>query len=145
QRAPARAHHRDGPAAGASGTLHRTRAALAPGEIGGAVARPNRLREKLAAGQTCVGPLFQEFWSPELFEFCAMAGFDFVIADGEHACVDSQGVRKLACAAQAGGATALARVPNGEPSLVLRYLDAGIEGLILPPLTSAPAAGGLGR
>jgi len=39
------------------------------------MARPNRLREKIAAGKTCVGPLFQEFWSPELFEFCAMAGF----------------------------------------------------------------------
>ena len=81
------------------------------------MARPNRLREKIAAGKTCVGPLFQEFWSPELFEFCAMAGFDFVIADGEHAGVDPQGVRNLARAAQGAGATALARVPNGEPSL----------------------------
>ena len=63
---------------------------------GAAVARPNRLREKIAAGKTCVGPLFQEFWSPELFEFCAMAGFDFVIADGEHAGVDPQAVRNLA-------------------------------------------------
>lgn len=101
------------------------------------MARPNRLREKIAGGQTCVGPLFQEFWSPELFEFCAMAGFDFVIADGEHAGVDPQGVRNLARAAQAGGATALARVPNGEASLVLRYLDAGVEGLILPHCNSA--------
>ena len=66
-----------------------------------------------------------------------MAGFDFVIADGEHAGVDPQGVRNLARAAQAGGATALARVPNGEPSLVLRYLDAGVEGLVLAPLRTA--------
>ena len=109
------------------------------------MARPNQLREKLAAGKTCVGPLFQEFWSPELFEFCAMAGFDFVIADGEHAGVDPQGVRNLARAAQAGGATALARVPNGEASLVLRYLDAGVEGLILPHCNSAADAEGLVR
>ena len=107
------------------------------------MARPNRLREKIAAGQTCAGPLFQEFWSPELFEFCAMAGFDFVIADGEHAGVDPQGVRNLARAAQCAGATALARVPNGEPSLVLRYLDAGVEGLILPHCNSAADAEGL--
>ena len=109
------------------------------------MARPNRLRERIAAGKTCAGPLFQEFWSPELFEFCAMAGFDFVIADGEHAGVDPQGVRNLARAAQAGGATALARVPNGEPSLVLRYLDAGVEGLILPHCNSAADAEGLVR
>jgi 4-hydroxy-2-oxoheptanedioate aldolase len=107
--------------------------------------RPNRLRAKLAAGQTCVGPLFQEFWSPELFEFCALAGFDFVIADGEHAGVDPQAVRNLIRAAQGVGATALARVPNGEPSLVLRYLDAGVEGLILPHCNSAADAEGLVR
>ena len=109
------------------------------------MARPNRLREKIAAGKTCVGPLFQEFWSPELFEFCAMAGFDFLIADGEHAGVDPQGVRNLARAAQGAGATALARVPNGEPSLILRYLDAGVEGLILPHCNSAADAEGLVR
>jgi 2-keto-3-deoxy-L-rhamnonate aldolase RhmA len=90
------------------------------------------VRQKIAAGQTCIGPLFQEFWSPELFEFVGLAGFDFVIADGEHAGVDPQTVRDLARAAQAVGATALARVPNREPSLLLRYLDAGVEGLILP-------------
>jgi 2-keto-3-deoxy-L-rhamnonate aldolase RhmA len=109
------------------------------------MARPSRLRSKLAAGHTCIGPLFQEFWSPELFEFCALAGFDFVIADGEHAGVDPQGVRTLARAAQGAGATALARVPNGEPSLVLRYLDAGAEGLILPHCNSAADAEGLVR
>ena len=109
------------------------------------MARPNRLREKLAAGRTCVGPIFQEFWSPELFEFCALAGFDFVIADGEHAGVDPQTVRNLARAAQGAGATALLRVPNGEPSLVLRYLDAGVEGLILPHCNSAADAEGLVR
>ena len=109
------------------------------------MARANRLRVKLAAGRTCIGPLFQEFWSPELFEFCALAGFDFVIADGEHAGVDPQAVRNLARAAQGAGATALARVPNGEPSLVLRYLDAGVEGLILPHCNSAADAEGLVR
>jgi 4-hydroxy-2-oxoheptanedioate aldolase len=104
------------------------------------MARPNLLRQKIGAGQHCVGPLFQEFWSPELFEFVGLAGFDFVVADGEHAGVDPQTVRNLARAAQGVGATALARVPNGEPSLLLRYLDAGVEGLILPHCNSAEDA-----
>ena len=104
------------------------------------MARPNLLRKKLAEGRTCVGPLFQEFWSPELFEFCGLAGFDYVILDGEHAGVDPQTARNLARAAQAAGITALARVPNGEASLVLRYLDAGVEGLILPHCNSGADA-----
>jgi 4-hydroxy-2-oxoheptanedioate aldolase len=104
------------------------------------MARPNLLRKKLAEGRTCVGPLFQEFWSPELFEFCGLAGFDYVILDGEHAGVDPQTARNLARAAQGAGITALARVPNGEASLVLRYLDAGVEGLILPHCNSGADA-----
>jgi 4-hydroxy-2-oxoheptanedioate aldolase len=104
------------------------------------VARPNLLRRKIAEGRACVGPLFQEFWSPELFEFCGLAGFDYVVLDGEHAGIDPQAARGLARAAQGVGITALARIPNGEPSLVLRYLDAGIEGLILPHCNSGADA-----
>ena len=143
-RAAARAHHRDGPSARAPRALHAAGAARAAVAARG----PAPWRDRTGSarswppGQTCVGPLFQEFWSPELFEFCALAGFDFLIADGEHAGVDPQGVRDLARAAQGAGATALARVPNGEASLVLRYLDAGVEGLILPHCNSAADAEG---
>lgn len=104
------------------------------------MARSSLLRQKLALGRTCFGPLFQEFWSPELFEFCALAGFDFVVADGEHAGVDPQTVRNLARAAQGAGATALARIPAPVPWLALQYLDAGVEGLILAHCNSAADA-----
>jgi 4-hydroxy-2-oxoheptanedioate aldolase len=104
------------------------------------VARPNLLRRKLGEGRTCLGPIFQEFWSPELFEFVGLAGFDFVILDGEHAGVDPQAARPLARAAQTVGITPLARVPTNEPSLILRYLDAGVEGLVLPHCNAAADA-----
>jgi 4-hydroxy-2-oxoheptanedioate aldolase len=98
------------------------------------------LRQKLATGQVCVGPIFQEFWSPELFEFCGLAGFDYVVIDGEHAGVDPQSARHLARAAQGVGVTALARVARAEPSLILQYLDAGVEGIILPHCNGAADA-----
>lgn len=96
------------------------------------MARPNLLRQRLAAGRTCLGPIFQEFWSPELLEFCGLVGFDYVIVDGEHAGVDPQAARNLVRGAQGVGVTALARVPGLDPTVILRYLDAGVEGLILP-------------
>ena len=102
--------------------------------------RPNLLRRKLAEGRTCIGPIFQEFWSPELFEFCGLAGFDYVTVDGEHAGVDPQTARNLVRAAQGAGITALARVARAEPSLILQYLDAGVEGIILPHCNTAADA-----
>jgi len=104
------------------------------------MARPNLLRRKLAEGRTCIGPIFQEFWSPELFEFCGLAGFDYVTVDGEHAGVDPQTGRNLVRAAQGTGITALARVARAEPSLILQYLDAGVEGIILPHCNTADDA-----
>jgi 2-keto-3-deoxy-L-rhamnonate aldolase RhmA len=95
------------------------------------MARPNLLRQKLEAGRTCTGPLFQEFWSPELVEFCGHAGFDYVVLDGEHAAIDPQMARHLIRAAQVVGVTALVRVPRPDAGLILQYLDAGAEGLIL--------------
>jgi len=104
------------------------------------MSRPNLLRQKIAAGRTCIGPIFQEFWSPELFEFCGLAGFDYVVVDGEHAAVDPQTARGLVRAAQGVGMTALARVPRAEPTIILQYLDAGVEGLILPHCNTAADA-----
>ena len=104
------------------------------------MARPNLLRQKLAEGKTCIGPIFQEFWSPELFEFCGLAGFDYVIVDGEHAGIDPLASRELVRAAQGVGITALARAPRAEPSLLLQYLDSGVEGLILPHCNTAADA-----
>ena len=104
------------------------------------MARPNLLRRKISEGKTCIGPIFQEFWSPELFEFCGLAGFDYVIADGEHAGVDPQTARNLVRAAQGVGITALARAPRAEPSLLLQYVDAGVEGIILPHCNTAADA-----
>ena len=104
------------------------------------MARTNLLKRKLAEGKTCIGPLFQEFWSPELFEFVGLAGFDYVIVDGEHAGVDPQTARNLVRAAQGVGITALARVPRADAALILQYLDAGVEGLILAHCNTAADA-----
>jgi 4-hydroxy-2-oxoheptanedioate aldolase len=104
------------------------------------MARTNLLRQKLAAGQACIGPIFQEFSSPELFEFCGLAGFDYLIVDGEHGAVDPLRAKELARAGQSVGTTVLARVPRNEPSLLLQFLDAGVEGLILPHCNSAADA-----
>jgi 2-keto-3-deoxy-L-rhamnonate aldolase RhmA len=94
--------------------------------------RPNPLRAKIAAGRAVIGPLLQEIpASPDLVEFMAAAGFDYVIVDGEHGGVSVELARDLVRAAEAAGICALARVPSAEPARILALLDQGIQGIVL--------------
>jgi 2-keto-3-deoxy-L-rhamnonate aldolase RhmA len=94
--------------------------------------RPNPLRQKIAAGRAVIGPLLQEIPdSLDLVEFLGAAGFDFVIADGEHAGASVERCRDVARAAEASGMCALARVPSTDPARILAFLDQGIQGIIL--------------
>jgi 4-hydroxy-2-oxoheptanedioate aldolase len=94
--------------------------------------RPNPLRQKIIAGRAVIGPLLQEIPdSLDLVEFLGAAGFDFVIADGEHAGVGVERCRDVARAAEAAGMCALARVPSADPGRILAFLDQGIQGIVL--------------
>lgn len=104
------------------------------------------LREKLEAGQAAIGPILQEIpASPDLVEFLAAAGFDYVIVDGEHARVEVERARELVRAADVYGVAALVRVSDAEASRIAAYLDAGAQGIVLAHCTTADDAEALVR
>ena len=93
--------------------------------------RPNRLKDRLAAGQPVVGPLLS-FNSPELVELCGLAGFDFVLIDAEHNLVGLELCLNLVRAAEVAGLTPLVRVPKNDPVTILGYLETGVPGVMVP-------------
>src|SRR5215213_10537517 len=108
--------------------------------------RLNPLRQKIADGKAVIGPILQEIpESTDLVEFLGMAGFDYVMIDGEHAGVGVPQVRELARAAEAAGICALARVPDADPVRILAFLDGGIQGIILAHCNTADDAEALVR
>jgi 2-keto-3-deoxy-L-rhamnonate aldolase RhmA len=103
--------------------------------------RPNPLREKIAKGQTVIGPLLQEIPdSTDLVEFMGCAGFDYVMIDGEHCGMHAERMREFARAAEAGGIPILARVPDADPVRILSFLDAGAMGIVLAHCNTAEDA-----
>jgi 4-hydroxy-2-oxoheptanedioate aldolase len=74
-------------------------------------------------------------------EICAGAGFDWLLIDGEHA---PFGVADVLVQAQviAGypASHAIARVPVADPVLIKRYLDTGVQTLLVPMVNSAEEA-----
>jgi 4-hydroxy-2-oxoheptanedioate aldolase len=68
------------------------------------------------------------------------AGYDFVILDMEHVGVNPQTLENLIRAAECSGVTPLVRVPAVHPDTILRVLDAGAMGIVVPRVQNGEQA-----
>ncbi|SOY63543.1 HpcH/HpaI aldolase family protein [Cupriavidus taiwanensis] len=101
--------------------------------------QPNRLKAALAAGRDVFG-LINSLPLPLMAEMIGYAGFDFVILDLEHVGVNPQTLENMIRAAECAGTTALVRVPRAAPDIILRVLDAGAQGIVVPHVCSRATA-----
>lgn len=93
------------------------------------------LREMLAERQ-CFGT-FLKLARPEVVDVLALAGFDFVICDMEHAQMDEREARCVIRACVAAAMPVVVRLPDPSQGLVNRLLEAGATGVQLPRLRTA--------
>ncbi|MHB1416252.1 MAG: HpcH/HpaI aldolase family protein [Chloroflexota bacterium] len=91
----------------------------------------NKAKERLRAGKPIVGVGFT-FASPTLIELCAYAGFHFVRIDCEHGPMDPAITEDLVRTAEAAGITPIVRPPFNSSHEILRYLDTGAQGVLVP-------------
>ena len=101
--------------------------------------RENKVKRLIQKGEKVLGVLMG-FNSPSFVEFCALAELDFVMFDCEHGPMSVESIENLVRAAESFGITPLARVPHNEPSTILRFLDAGVMGVMVPHIESAADA-----
>ena len=69
-------------------------------------------------------------------DILARHGCDCLFVDCERTPISVESVPVLARAAQARGMSALLRSPSKDPAMLTRYLDCGVDGLILPQVES---------
>ncbi|MGI5467077.1 HpcH/HpaI aldolase family protein [Streptomyces sp. CA-132043] len=93
--------------------------------------RPNEVKRKIAAGEEVHG-LFSVVPDPAVVEMIGCAGYDFAVLDTEHTLVDPRQLEHLIRAAETSGLTPFVRVPEADPGAVLRALDAGAMGIVVP-------------
>lgn len=74
--------------------------------------------------------------SPEVINILAKASLDFVLIDMEHGPVDFALAQKMVMAAEADGCEAIVRVPRNDEADILRALDIGASGVIVPHIES---------
>jgi 4-hydroxy-2-oxoheptanedioate aldolase len=101
--------------------------------------RQNAVKLAIAEGKMALGIGVQTN-SPDMVEMAAAANFDFVYLDFEHGSFGFDSAVHLIRAAEASGITPLVRVPDHTPSFIMRMLDAGAMGVIVPNVKSAAEA-----
>lgn len=99
----------------------------------------NPLREVWRAGGTALG-----LWSvvPGSFgaEILAGTGVDYVCVDQQHGIIGYDAMVPMLQAIDAGGAAPITRVLSGDPYRIMKSLDAGAWGVIVPLVNSVDEA-----
>ena len=96
----------------------------------------NTLKEKFSQGKRPLGT-FADTGSAAVVECLGCAGLDFVILDNEHSPVEAETTAAMVRAAELRGMTPLARVREISRPAILKLLDVGVQGLIIPDVHSA--------
>jgi 2-dehydro-3-deoxyglucarate aldolase len=97
------------------------------------------LRTRLASGRPQFG-CWLSLASPFSAEALSHAGFDFLVADTEHAPADAMETIAMLQAIGNGTAIPVVRVTENRPALVKRAMDAGAPNIIFPSVNTADEA-----
>lgn len=93
--------------------------------------RKNSTKEKLGLGNVIIG-VRMDYPSPDIIEILGDVGFDFVYYDCEHGPMNEEACQTMIRTAELVGLTPMVRVPTNEPWHILRALDSGAMGIIIP-------------
>jgi 4-hydroxy-2-oxoheptanedioate aldolase len=93
--------------------------------------RPNKTLRLLHADQPAFGA-WAMLRDPAVVEIIGLAGYDFALADLEHLTLDQMLIEDMARAADAVGVDLLVRTSENNEKEILRLLDAGVSGILVP-------------
>ena len=99
----------------------------------------NKILERARNSEKALG-LTMNDPSEELVELAGRMGLDFVNFDGQHWPITPERVGQLCRVADGFGLTPTMRIPDGEESTILSYLDRGIMQIMVPNLLSRQQA-----
>lgn len=99
----------------------------------------NKLREKMLRHEKTLGTFF-ELGSATAVECLGLSGLDYIIIDTEHGAFDPLSALDFIRAAKLYDVTPLARVQEVNRPSILKLLDAGAMGLIIPDVKTVEEA-----
>jgi 2-keto-3-deoxy-L-rhamnonate aldolase RhmA len=102
------------------------------------VSLQNAVKRAAQSGERVRG-VHLTFAAPTVIEVLA-AQVDFVYIDGEHGCFDTRDIEAACIIAERRGLTTIARVPDRSSATILRFLDRGVRGIVVPHIETVAQA-----
>ena len=106
--------------------------------------RTNTTKAKLNEGEVVFGAIITRY-APDMVEIFGALGYDFVMIDCEHGPAGLDQVEHMVRAAESFGITPIARIPDHSDQTILRFLDRGLQGIIVPHVNTGEQAAAIGR
>ena len=101
--------------------------------------RANHVKQRLRAGEPSIGT-WLSLPSPEVAEYVADLGFDWLTVDTEHNAIDITAMSRMFGVIAAAGTAPLVRIPWNSGENIKRVLDAGAWGIVVPMVNSRAEA-----
>lgn len=93
--------------------------------------RKNKAKKIINSGQLALGA-YVALADPQIVEIIGISGFDAVFIDMEHTAFDFPLVQQMIVAADLVDITPIVRVSDSDPAFILRILDMGAQGIVIP-------------
>lgn len=100
----------------------------------------NTFKQRLQNGELVLGTFISEVRNPNVAHLLAVAGFDFFIIDNEHGSYSDETIANMIAGARGAQITILVRVPQISRAHILKPLDAGAAGILVPMVDTAEQA-----
>jgi 2-keto-3-deoxy-L-rhamnonate aldolase RhmA len=97
--------------------------------------RGQQLRTKMQSGQPLLN-LSVSFHSPAVVEILGYTDADIIFLDAEHGAISEANCEDMIRAADSREKPVIIRVPKNEDHIILRYLDIGASGIMVPHLAT---------
>lgn len=101
--------------------------------------RPNVLKKILKEGKSCIGT-WSVLPSSAASNVMGAAGLDFVIIDMEHGPASFETAEDMVRALEGEGCAPLIRVPSNDAATILRALEVGAHGVVVPQIETPQQA-----
>jgi 2-keto-3-deoxy-L-rhamnonate aldolase RhmA len=100
--------------------------------------RENRIKRKLQEGQPVT--VVSGHANTDMIDFLGQFGFDGIWLEGEHGPLSWEQIGDMSRACDLWGMTSVTRVNNNDPGIIMRALDRGTMGIIVPHVNTRQAA-----